>query len=261
MTGKHVEKAIIPLLVILVLATLSAKVGVAPPPQENSSSNAQARFASFNSKARLAKSGDERAVRDLADEVFTEFGYSEVAGVLSLFKDRLVRAEINYRRTGNGGIPERNVVRMLNGLTKELGAPDYARVSVHQVRYLRVNLLPVFPSFIGHSSTRQSNRSIIDPEMSPLEATGLTLLLVTQKLANEDFQVTPEEWTARRHQKAVAKWEAHRNGIPAPMEESTEAVARVESGRTKELKAAFLSRAVDILPSVDRSLEVLGIPR
>jgi hypothetical protein len=97
--------------------------------------------------------------------------------------------------------------------------------------------------------------------MSPLEATGLTLLLVTQKLANEDFQVTPEEWTARRHQKAVAKWRAHRNGIPAPIEESTKAVARVESARTKELKAAFLSRAVDILPSVDRSLEAFGIPR
>ncbi len=261
MTGKHAEKAIIPLLLILGLATLSAKVGVSPPPQENGSSNAQARFASFNSKARLAKSGDERAVRDLADQVFTEFGYSEVAGALSLFKDRLVRAEVNYRRTGNGGIPERNVVRMLNGLSKKLGAPDYARVSVRQVRYLRVNLLPVFPSFIGRSSTKQSDKSIINSEMSPLEATGLTLLLVTQKLGNEDFQVTPEEWTAKQYQKTVAKWEAHRNGIPAPMEESTRAVARVETGRTKELKAVFLNRAADVLPSIDRSLEALGIPR
>ena len=67
---------------------------------------------------------------------------------LSVAKDRFVTSEVNYRREGRGGISERKLVNSLNKVAKQLAAPDFARVSVAQVRYLRINLLTVYRALL-----------------------------------------------------------------------------------------------------------------
>ncbi len=58
------------------------------------------------------------------------------------------------------------------------------------------------------------------------------MLLITQKLSNEAFQGTPEEWAQKRHQKQVARWEAHRSGRAAPVEKGVE--GQRNEGKCKE---------------------------
>lgn len=217
--------------------------------------------ASMDSKAALASSGDEAAVRSLADAVFAQFGSAEMNDALSVLKERVVIADISYRRDGKGGISEGQLVNSLNQFTKELGAPEFARVSVPQLRYLRTNLLTAYPSFIGQSSERESGSLAFSSEMSPLLATGLAMLLVTQKLSNEDFQVSPEEWAANQHQKEVARWEAQRKGVPNPDRLNRgPKVRRVpENARGKELDNAFRNHATDMAPLIDRLSTRLGL--
>jgi hypothetical protein len=79
-----------------------AKSGFTSPGQTNIH-EMKDRFAELNGKALLASSGDERAVKDLADEVFAQFGSADVNDALAVFKDRFVNSEVNYRREGKGG--------------------------------------------------------------------------------------------------------------------------------------------------------------
>src|SRR5262249_15888463 len=94
-----------------------------------------------------------------------------------------------------------------------MGAPDYAKVSVRQLRFLRLNAMGVFPGLVTQPKGGQSKKSVIDSEMSPLEAVGMAMFIGNQKLTNEDFQVPPAEWEAKRHQKDVTKWEAYKKGF------------------------------------------------
>ncbi|HEX3249537.1 MAG TPA: hypothetical protein VHS05_08920 [Pyrinomonadaceae bacterium] len=261
MTRKHAKKTALLLVLTLGIALLLITSGVSPKSEATQSNDIQLRVGLLNAKARLARSGDERAVGDLADEVFKQFGPPELAFGLSLYKDRLVRAEINYRRQGVGGIPEKNLVKAMNGLTRRLGAPDYSRVSTPQVRFLRVNMLGGYPGFISQAPEGNPGKSIVNSEMSPLEAAGLALLMVNQKLSNKDFQVTPAEWATQRHLRAVERWNAYKSGKPAPEKSTAQAKVVVETMRSKELQRLFSNRVADVPPLVDRALDDLGIPR
>src|SRR6185312_4711051 len=179
---------------------------------------------------------DERAVKDLADAVFTQFAGAEFSNALSDMKNRIASAEVGYRRDNKGGVSERKLVNSLNHLSRQIGAPDFAQVSMAQLRYLRVNLAGAYPNLISQPSARQFGKSGLTTEMSPLEAATLTMLLATQKLSNEDFQVSPQEWAQKRYQKDVEKWEAHRNGAAAPARTAARSRASLENTKGKELK-------------------------
>ncbi|HEY3041983.1 MAG TPA: hypothetical protein VGJ66_24860 [Pyrinomonadaceae bacterium] len=261
MTKRQAKKTALLLVLLLGLALLLTTSGISPKSEATPSNDTNLRVGLLNAKARLAKNGDEMAVGDLADEVFKHFGPPEMAFGLSLYKDRLVRAEVNYRRQGTGGIPEKNLVKAMNGLTKRLGAPDYSRVSGAQLRYLRVNMLGAYPGFISQAPEGHPGKSIVNPEMSPLEAAGMALLMVNQKLSNRDFQVTPEEWATQRHLRAVERWKAHRSGKPVPENSTAQSKVEFESVRGKELQQLFRNRVADVPPLVDKAFDDMGIPR
>ncbi len=103
-------------------------------------------------------------------------------------KDRLARAEMHYRATGEGGVPEENVAMMVNDLATKFGAPEYAKTDRDQARFLRVRMMADLPNFAGQDVKESS----INPVMSPLEGTAVAMALLQQKLYNEEFQVTPE---------------------------------------------------------------------
>jgi hypothetical protein len=107
-------------------------------------------------------------------------------------KERLVRAEINYRQGSHKVDPsEFRVVHVINRLADRLGAPAYARTNVFEVRRLRTDLLP-------YTSDLQTGdmADALGAPMSPLEAFFFAVSLFQQKRYNVDFQLTNDEWTA-----------------------------------------------------------------
>jgi hypothetical protein len=261
------------LLAALALVTLSAIVGwstlshanpgaVSPgsaPTSQPDYLEMTHRVASLNAKAKKANDGDYRAVQELTDEVLKEFGGPQMNEALSLFKDRVASSEARYRLHGNDAVSEGKLVSALNRLTQKVGAPDYAKVSVTQLRYLRVNLMTAYPSLISQSSTQEPKKSALAHKMSPLEAAALSLLIVTQKLSNEDFQVTPEQWAARRHQKQIAKWEAHRKGISSREDKGPKARLVPDNAKSKALEQAFRTHPGSLDQLIDDLLTEIGI--
>lgn len=96
--------------------------------------------------------------------------------------------------------------------------------------------------------------------MSPVEALGMALFLGNQKLANEDFQVTPAEWAATRHQRNVAKWDAHKRGIPYE-DKVSRPVSSDGNAKSRELMGLALKHGSDALTLIENSLDSLKIPR
>lgn len=170
-------------------------------------------LAGLNDKARAAKSGDEAAVRGLADEVFNqvEMG-SAPAGLADAVKDRLVRAEINYRAGHGKGISDAAAVRMVNRLAHEVGAPAFARTDVFELRRLKAGLLPYTSDLQSRpAGNAVGHKDANEPSMSPLEATYFAALLVQQKRYNPEYQLTHDEWVtlhgSKRNAKSNAKFQ------------------------------------------------------
>ena len=190
---------------------------------QNDQANSVARI---NAKAELLNTADERVIRDLADEVFTSFNADLMpAEVLDSVKDRIVRAEVNYRSGHGYPVSEFGVVRMTNMLMKKLGAPAYAHTNVYEVRRLEMNFLPFLSKFIGKKPAGTSHGpkaigSSFNPEMSPLEAVAIANLLIQQKRVNPAYQMTHDELVARRLAKSSSKHEIGDNSRSLEIEKA-----------------------------------------
>jgi len=168
----------------------------------------------INDKAAMLNTADETQVRDFAEEVFKAFGLDEAPlEITESVKDRLVRAELNYRSGRGKPISEFGVVRMVNMLADKLGAPAYAKTNVFEVRRLEMNFLPFLSKLIGNKpvggpSEPKPVGSSINPTLSPLEAITIAGLLIQQKRFSPEYQMTQDEWIAnqggKRHSKNFA---------------------------------------------------------
>jgi hypothetical protein len=236
-------------------------------------------FARVNEKARIAKTGEPTAIRELADKVFEATSLPELSPrTLDQMKERIVRSEIAYRSTGKGGVPEKNIVKMINNLADKLGLPDYAKVDGILVRQTRVKMLTRMPQLFSQAVTREEKGqggvgSALKTEMSPMEASFLANLLLQQKMINESYQVTPQEGRTSLHKWQMQRWQAFRKFKASgqkgslPREQPTEGVSmREPSARSMEMSQA-LSRAKaklrlpELLNLADASLDDLGIAK
>jgi len=157
---------------------------------------------SLEEKARKAKGGDEEAVRDLTEQVFHEHQGMLPAEVLDGAKERVVRAEVEYRKNGKGGVRELHVAAAVNFLADKFQAPDFAKTDLRQVKVLRARMRGSAPSFFApdpdhKKGLKKKIGEPMNPEVSPLEATSLMLVMLTQKAFNDEFQQTPQEFAAR----------------------------------------------------------------
>src|SRR5258708_4690062 len=72
------------------------------------------------------KTGDETAIRELADLVWLITTRNQTPQEISQpLRQRLIRAEIDYRNGKIEGIPESKIVDVVNYLAKEFDAPVY----------------------------------------------------------------------------------------------------------------------------------------
>jgi hypothetical protein len=248
----------------------SAKV----PSRQEQVQNAQSEnaLARINSRAHAAKGGDERAVRDLTDDVVESFTPSEVpAFTKEMMKDRLARAEISYRQGKQKGISERDVTKTVNQLADQFGAPEYGKTNSGQVRALRVSMMSGIPNLIspGTPKIKAGRASLSD--MSPAEAVSVTLLMVDQKMHNEAYQVTPQEFAENLRQKHREQWEAQRaeksnNGQGHNAEGPRLITGNTSDSKSKrdEMRDAITRgsknmKAEKLMSLADKTLDKLGI--
>ena len=212
----------------------------------------------INDQAALLNTADETQIRQLADEVFTSFDLDQAPSeITNSLKDRLVSAEVNYRRGHGKPVSEFGVVRMTNTLMDKLGAPAYAKTNVFEVRRLEMNFLPFLSKFIGKRPVGQNNGakargSSINPIMSPLEGATIAGLLIQQKRSNPTYQVTQDEWVAKHVGKGKAKGNA--------------GLGDIDQKRSDEIEQA-IQRGTDALSVADlfklshQALDKLGVAR
>jgi hypothetical protein len=232
----------------------------------------------LNQRARASKGTDPVAVRDLTTEVFATFAPTDVPSFAQeAMKDRVARAEVNYRQGVDKGISEVKVAKAVNELADKFALPDYAKVSVAMVRTARMGLMLQLPNLIAQSDPadkvhkKKKLGSSITPFMSPLEATTLTLFLLQQKTLNEEFQVSHKEFFANIHEKQMQRWaerRAQRDGVSQTTGESQAGPSMQARSNTKTddvrqaiKKAAENMNPNDLLNLPDSSLDTLGIKR
>ncbi len=165
-------------------------------------------------KARMIKDADKTAIRDLADEVFASSYFSEApAEILGRIKERVVAHEVKYR-ANKKGLKENDIVRMVNELAEKTGAPEYAKTSSFQVHSLRARLMIGYPNFISPANAKKEiglHKRVgtqMNPEMSPLEAVFVAGVLLEQKMINEEFQHSPQDWETKLKKKELKNWQA-----------------------------------------------------
>ena len=200
------------------------------PAQKNVRSDQTLNNAGFNAKA-----DDDASIHTLVDSVFN---YPHVYPHLptnteAAVKDRLFRAEKDYLQKRGPGVQEQGVVDAVNMLADKISAPDYAKTSPLQVRFVRMNLALNTPAFMAKGITRPGAKigDSINSEMSPTQAFHLMAVTIDQKFINTDFQKTPDEWDQdfRKHLHDPQ----HYSGVP----HST--VALRENAKRRELDGFF----------------------
>jgi hypothetical protein len=225
---------------------------------------------SINVKAKMARGGNEEAVRELANEIFNTTYFAEMPEELRLaVKERVVRHELAYRQ-GAEGTREGDVVTAVNGLASKLELPDYTKTSELQVRMLRASLRTGYPDFIsqGKNSGSSSLKKVgtrLNPEMSPLEAVFETAVLLQQKMRNKDYQLSPKDYAKNIHKKELDKWQAARRGqmtakAPEQPYGFSDASMYRELRETIARKASTMKMA-DLITLPDEMLDNLGIER
>lgn len=221
-------------------------------------------FDRINNKAGSSKRGAMAETRELVDAVVDPYvGTNSIVnagGTMVEVKDRLARAEVDYRQGHGKGIPEDNVIRVVNGLCKKFGAPDYAKTDRTEVRTHRMALLGLTPALttIDHIHGQRANRTTagISPNMSPIEAANVTMSLVYQKVFNEEYQKDATEREVQRR--------ANRSGsvgrvdsVSGASRASQRTAQMVQIARRGSLPLLMPGRAKSF---ARRTLDILGIP-
>ena len=223
----------------------------------------------LNDRARAAKDDDIASVEDLSAALIANLVPVDLPDqAKATIHMRLVAAELNYRR-GHEGIPEANVSRTVNGLAQEFGAPDFAKTSVTQVRFLRASMMGVFPHLLVPQRIHANNtkQSSAQQRLSPMGAALLTALLIQQKLINEEFQIEPNNWRHHLQNKNAEIWRTYReNNGAAPRLSGSRLSGKSEGAKTRELRQLIQQRIstmtqTKVVSLTSETLDQLGIPR
>jgi hypothetical protein len=285
MTSKRIKGGLVVLFLVGFTCT-ALWLGTSRSVQGSTSSAVQADvqsihpFTRLDYKAKAAKGVDPVAIGDLTEETFTTFALTDIPPFTQEnMKDRVARAELNYRHGMDRGIPEFKVAKTVNELALKLDVPDYARVTPAMVRAVRVGLMLEMPNFIAqddpsHKKGKRKIGSSINPFMSPLEATAITLFLLQQKAVNDAFQVSHEQFFADRHQKQLQKWgewRAQKDGNLIDNEQTerqpdqklrvVSSKSKIDNPKRAAKRAAEAMNPDALLNLGDSSLDTLGIKR
>lgn len=209
-------------------------------------------------RAIKAQAGDEASVRDLAYSIFEPFGWANRDIIRDQVGERITRSELSYRSAQQPALREEDVVKAVNNLVSRVGAPDYVRTSLEQVRYLRTALMMRAPHLVA-ATGRSSKETELPRTMSPIEATYVTLSLIHQKLNNPKYQEDDNgaSWLQRRRNETLGNLKAGTANSTGPK------LLSVNSPRSSEIRKVVANvltlSSAGRLP--DMVLDDLGVSR
>lgn len=199
-------------------------------------------YEAVNNKAKDARRGDLEASKELVGDIISISGFeSHLRGFTTeSIKERVGNAESLYQSGQSEGVSEAKVVRTINGLAIKFNLPEFARTDTYEVRKLRLSLLPSFPNIIGQKPNGTQPvfaGSSFDSKMSPAEAILILSMMMHQKLANKNYQLTKAE--------RLIQWE-EKYGDRRSNRQSLEEITR--------------NRSAEIDTALQRSAAAMSIP-
>lgn len=203
----------------------------------------------INRKAKLARNGSQSDAEEYVRDIISISGFAgELSGFTSTaVKVRVGRSESRYRQGLAAGIPEGKIVRTVNGLVRKFNLPDFTKTSAYEVRRLRLGLILGFPQIITQKSQGSSPVSVgsqIDAQMSPAEAVFVLAMMLQQKLANPEFQMTRTE--------RVSRWSAAHSHSAGPNNS-----VNLSQTRSREIEIALQQAAAST--SMSDALHLSGV--
>jgi hypothetical protein len=161
-----------------------------------------------------------------------------------IVKQRLIDAQTAYLDGQTTGVGDGAVVEALNALATAFDTPEYARVSLLQVRFFRSGMASLMPVFMQSAPDTRSDEP--NPPMSPLQAIFHMSQLIDQKLINPDYQATPAEWDRdfypRLMEERRARQDLQRRIKAGEVQPKIEARLAVGSVRSNELENLVFQR-------------------
>lgn len=139
--------------------------------------------------AKRAQAGNRTSVEALVDELTNVTLFAKCAPSI---KERIVAADLEYRRGDHPGVPENALVGVINSFVARFGAPAYARTTGAQIHMFRERVRQHVPHLGADNGKPLSTQK----HFSPAEAAYVAAALVTQKIINPRYRVSPEEWVA-----------------------------------------------------------------
>src|ERR1700687_2238593 len=136
-------------------------------------------------RAKLENPSDGNSVRALVDEIFYRHSFGEIPPEMNtIVKERLTKAEMNYKLGAGPGAEMTDIVRIVNTLADKFQLPDCARTTQHQAEVLSFGLEISMPIFMGLSPAQQVDKTLRaeSRKLSPVQATFLLLSLIDAKL-------------------------------------------------------------------------------
>jgi|GEM_PF-1419267 len=230
-------------------------------------------FERINQKAKAAKHSDQKADEELAFEVVSTLTPSQVPSFTKeALMERLARAETNHRAGRSRGIPEDNVVKMINELAGKFSAPEYAKTTPLEVRVARTGLMADMPNLIADKpiALKEKGKKTIGL-MSPVEAFAVSMFVLRQKLVNEAWQVSPREFTDNLYRKKLERWHALRERAGSNQPTGGESKPQVKLVARSNPKKDEMVRVIadgaarmdshELMGLADAALNTLGVER
>lgn len=205
-------------------------------PDPHSSVPIRSLYAHLNQNAIRARSGDLAAIRELADQMFTNAGVpSAVPDAFGLTK-AIVTSEAAYRSGGQPPLHEQNVVNAVNAFAAAISAPAWTHTSQIEVRAFRMHLMVELPQlFVNRTRSANGQYSPASADMSPLEASWIAIGLLRQKVFNSNYQFTDAERASQLFLDPPRRYAAH-------LERSQQLLDLI-NGRTSEVSIRDLLSA------------------
>jgi hypothetical protein len=141
--------------------------------------------------------GDKDSIRAVVEAMFKTWQFLLPEVMDAVVKQRLIDAQVAYFNGKTQGVTDGAVLDAFNALATAFETPDYGRVSLRQVQFVRGRLADLVPTLF-----KQVNPDL-DVPMSPLEALNLMAALIEQKVENEAYQVPPAEWDRDVYPRAI----------------------------------------------------------
>jgi hypothetical protein len=194
--------------------------------------------------------GDKDSIRALVEAMFKTPRFQMPEVMAAVVKQRLIDAQVAYFNGKNLGVTDRAVMDAMNALATAFETPDYGRVSLLQVQFVRGRLADLVPPLF-----KQVNPDL-DVPMSPLEAMYLMAVLIQQKMDNEAYQVSPAEWDRDVYPRAVeqdrARKELQRRIASGEVQPKFELQGRVNLGDTFKGTLIFmLQKRIEAMSVMD----------